>query len=101
MMALFSRTLTALTVMMSTMGAQPALGSNFIVLNEKPAGKLVSIGKVPPKRKKVLDLGPLRTKEAVLPGGVRTLEDRMRMRVNRALQRKQAVSNALRTTDEQ
>ena len=100
-MGLLANTFTALTVIISAMHIQPALGNDYVVLGSKPASKLQSIGKGPPKRKKDLDLGPLRTASAVLPAATRTLEERMRMRVNRALDRKEAVSNALRNTEDE
>jgi len=95
----FSNTLTAFTVVISTLSAQPAFGSDYTVLKSKPSAKLQSIGTAPPKRKKVLDLGPLRIANAKLPAARRTLQERMKMRVNSALDRKAAVSNALRKED--
>lgn len=80
----------------ATFETTPVYGSNFVKLDRNGTQKLQTIGRVPPKRKKELNLGPLRTADAELPGGVRSFEERMKMRVQRALERKSAVSNALR-----
>ncbi|MEL6967134.1 MAG: hypothetical protein AAGM04_07105 [Pseudomonadota bacterium] len=80
----------------ATLETTPVYGSNFLKLDKTSTKKLQTIGRVPPKRKKELNLGPLRTVEAKLPGGVRTFEERMKMRVQRAIDREEAVSNALR-----
>lgn len=57
---------------------------------------ILSIGSAPIKKKKELELGILRTREAELPGGLLTLADRMKLRAKRGLARQRAVGNARR-----
>lgn len=73
---------------------------SFAVL--KPKSKnIVAIGRVPPKRKVVLQLGALRTDEASLPARKKSLKERMELRRKRALQRQRNVTNASRDRSRQ
>ena len=71
--------------------------SNLVQLDKKPASKtIVAIGTVPEPKKVPLDLGPLRTGEPKLPGGVLTRQERMELRARRALERQRQVTRASR-----
>lgn len=76
----------------------PAFGAENYVLElpEAETKQIEVIGTVPPKRYIELDLGDLRTREARLPGGFYSSEERGLMRARRALERQRAVTDARR-----
>lgn len=81
--------------------ASGANANNLLTLDNAAKGQTIeSIGVVPEKKEKNLKLGVLRTREAQLPGGLLSLEDRMRLRAKRALSRQREVSFARRKSPE-
>ncbi len=61
---------------------------------------ILALGKAPPKQKKNLHLGDIRTREARLPNGVLTLEGRMKLRSKQALNRQKELNKAKRKPPE-
>jgi hypothetical protein len=94
------KTLIACTLGLSAALSNSALASSYLELGvSKKSSTITTIGKAPDKEKKNLKLGVLRTREARLPNGVLSLEDRMRLRAKRAVSRQKAVTEARRPDD--
>ena len=94
---MMKQTIYALTFGLASIWVSQASANSVQTLKSKSkSDTILALGKAPIKKKKALNLGELRTREARLPNGILTLEDRMKLRVNQALKRQQAVTNASR-----
>ena len=73
-----------------------AFSDGVVRISAPTQSNVQTIGTVPEKKPKLLNLGSLRTGDAMLPGGNTTFQERMNMRRDLALKRQNEVEAATR-----